>query len=146
MLHGAPVTSGVTEVSWTGGLLEDAHLEEFGMSVHVPDMPDEALVFPAIQECVEGETRWIEVATGDEEPEHPAPLLMLVGAEEEPPTPPSAAEATVTVSAGDDEHAHSDEELHEDEYGFSVATGAALVMGATGTILGLAALAAVRAR
>lgn len=149
MLHGAPVTSGVTEVAWEGGPLADAYLQEFGMSVHVPEAVGATLLFPVIQECEEGETAWIEeMVEGEEEPEHPAPFISLVAAAEQS----AAAEAAPTIVAAptehsdEAEHSHDESEPHVDDYGFSFITGAAFVMGAAGLILGLAALMAVRSR
>jgi uncharacterized protein YcnI len=140
MLNGSPVTSGVTEIAWEGGPLPDAYLQEFGVSVHVPAAVGATLMFPIIQECEEGETAWIEESVdGEEEPEHPAPAITLLAAEDTEAAEPEPMAPSVAT-----EHTHDESEPHVDDYGFSFITGAAFVMGAAGMILGLAALIAAR--
>ncbi|MBM3650836.1 MAG: YcnI family protein [Alphaproteobacteria bacterium] len=77
--HGKMITEGVTEVSWTGRLL-DEHYDEFVMRVKLPNKPGEKLYFKAIQECEKGVHRWIEIPaagkSGDDYKE-PAPQLTL---------------------------------------------------------------------
>jgi uncharacterized protein YcnI len=65
-LRGAPVSEGVTEISWSGGKLPDAHYDEF---VFVGVLAEElggtpAIYFPVVQECEKGVHRWIEIPTG----------------------------------------------------------------------------------
>jgi uncharacterized protein YcnI len=59
-LHGKEVTEGVVEVSWSGGPLDDAYMDEFGMSVKLPDSLGARLVFPTIQTCKKGQSEWVE--------------------------------------------------------------------------------------
>jgi len=56
------LTSGVTEIAWTGGSLPDAWYDEFVFRGRLPDLPDGSMLwFPVVQECAEGAHRWIEV-------------------------------------------------------------------------------------
>ena len=71
-LRGAPVTEGVTEISWSGGKLLDAHYDEF---VFIGVIAEElgggqTIYFPVVQECEKGVHRWIEVPAG--KPSHGA--------------------------------------------------------------------------
>lgn len=71
-LRGAPVTEGVTEISWSGGKLLDAHYDEF---VFVGTIAGElgggqTIYFPVVQECEKGVHRWIEVPTGKHSHSH----------------------------------------------------------------------------
>lgn len=76
--HGSFSTR-VTEVSWSGGSLEDAHYDEFVLRMRMPDAAGTTVYFPVVQECAEGVHRWIEIPTdgGGELPE-PAPAIRLV--------------------------------------------------------------------
>jgi len=86
MLRGAPVTEGVTEISWSGGKLADAHYDEF---VFVGVIAEElgggqTIYFPVVQECEKGVHRWIEIPTGKHSQGHgegssePAAALRLL--------------------------------------------------------------------
>lgn len=87
--HGETITTGVREVTWSGGPLDPHHLGVFGLSVRFVGEPGDVVPFKVVQRCREGENAWIEVAEpGGDEPEHPAP--------------------TVTLVAGEDDHGHAD--------------------------------------
>ncbi|HEY4319369.1 MAG TPA: DUF1775 domain-containing protein [Herbaspirillum sp.] len=75
-LHGAQVTSGVREVSWSGKL-PDAYFDEFVFQAYLtPDMPAGRVVyFPVVQECEKGVERWIDLKQPSDKP---APHLTLV--------------------------------------------------------------------
>jgi uncharacterized protein YcnI len=80
-------------ITWSGGRIESGQFQEFEISVG--PLPDEAgeLVFKALQTYDDGEVvRWIETATGDDEPERPAPVLQLV-----------APEATTPIASTDED-------------------------------------------
>jgi periplasmic copper chaperone A len=69
----------VAEVAWVGGNLPDNNFQEFGLSFRITDEAPEVLWFPTIQECEEGEHRWIEIpATVDEwgDLDEPAPYVI----------------------------------------------------------------------
>lgn len=79
MSHGKEVTEAVTEVSWTGGPLPDEHMEEFGLSVKLPEAEGD-LLFPVLQKCKKGESDWADKPTS-EHVKHghslPAPVVKL---------------------------------------------------------------------
>lgn len=101
---GGEYTERQAVVTWEGGPLAHDQLEEFGLSVKLPDTPGETILFPTIQTCDNGETaEWIEpTVEGEEEPESPAPAITLTestggghggGEEEEPAEAEAEAEA-----------------------------------------------------
>jgi uncharacterized protein YcnI len=103
--HGGEYTERDAVVTWEGGPLDHGQLEEFGLSVKLPDTPGETIYFPTIQTCDNGETNdWIEIPEeGEDEPERPAPAIALTDAEgdtETAVTTPVAA--TNPADAGDD--------------------------------------------
>jgi periplasmic copper chaperone A len=78
--HGGQITDRVGSISWEGGPLATDQLEEFGLSVRMPDLPGETLYFPVVQTCQSGEElAWIQIPAGDEDGEldHPAPAIRL---------------------------------------------------------------------
>jgi uncharacterized protein YcnI len=153
-LHGQEITEGVAEVVWRGGPLDDGHLQEFGMSVKLPDGEGETLYFPAIQECPGGgEARWIQVpADGEdaEELEEPAPALTLVassgghGDKEQPAEADETATENEAVDGGETATSvsGSDTDLAaaQTDPATSPLVWVALVAGLAGTILGGIAL------
>jgi periplasmic copper chaperone A len=88
-LRGAKVTEGVTEISWSGGKLADAHYDEFVFMSALAEELDagKIIYFPVVQECEKGIHRWIEIPKegahaggqghGEGSPE-PAPGLRLL--------------------------------------------------------------------
>jgi len=82
-LYGAEVTSGATEISWSGGALPDNEYDEFVVRGTLADSlkPGETLYFPVLQNCGDKEEAWIAIpAAGQPEPETPAPGLKLTPA------------------------------------------------------------------
>ncbi|MGO3133373.1 MAG: YcnI family copper-binding membrane protein [Alcaligenes sp.] len=82
---GAKVSSGVQEVVWAGGPLQDEHYDEFVFISYLSDelKPGSTLYFPVIQECEQGVERWIDQATANkkEAADHsdaPAPSVQLL--------------------------------------------------------------------
>lgn len=83
MLHGKEVTESVSEITWTGGPLSDDHMDEFGVSLKLPEKPTDRLIFPILQTCKKGSIHWAEVAKGEHAhhgPQFPAPYLVLESA------------------------------------------------------------------
>ena len=80
--HGGEYTERVDTVVWEGGPLANDQLEEFGMSVKLPDTVGETIHFPTVQTCDDGETaEWIQIAAeGEDEPDSPAPAIALTEA------------------------------------------------------------------
>ena len=85
-LRGTPVTEGVTEISWSGGKLLDAHYDEFVFTGTIAEelTGGQTIHFPVVQECETGVHRWIEIPTGQHSHGHgagssePAPALRLL--------------------------------------------------------------------
>jgi uncharacterized protein len=83
-LHGEQIDEAVSKVTWTatGKGIEPGYFQKFPLSLgQLPEDTDE-LVFKALQTYSNKEVvRWIEVPqSGQEEPEHPAPVLALSAA------------------------------------------------------------------
>lgn len=81
----ATVTEAVTAITWTstGDGVAPGEFDEFAFSGG--PLPDaESMSFDARQTYSDGEVvNWNEKQTGDEEPEHPAPVLMLAAASDD---------------------------------------------------------------
>lgn len=80
--YGREVSSGVTEIIWTGELL-DAHYDEFifRSTVAATVAPETVLYFPTVQECADGQRAWIEIpAEGQDRHDlkGPAPILNII--------------------------------------------------------------------
>ncbi len=129
--HGEQVTEGVRQVIWTGGPLAAEQLEQFPLSVALSGEPGDQVEFKVVQGCVGGvETAWIQAPTADgEEPDHPAPTIELVEAEDGHGHA-SENEQAETASASSPEDGDSGD-------GLAIA---ALVVGALGLLAGGAAL------
>jgi uncharacterized protein YcnI len=81
--HGAKLSEGVTEISFTGGNLPDAYYDEFVFTGFLAGDLEagKVLYVPVVQECEKGVHRWIEIpAAGKSSGEYPepAPALKLV--------------------------------------------------------------------
>ncbi|MEE4546165.1 YcnI family protein [Streptomyces sp. V4-01] len=133
------ITEAVSEVSWTGGRIRPGQYQDF--DVAFGQLPDDtgSLEFKALQTYSDGTVvRWIDQAQpGQDEPEHPAPVLTLTAAgtpSPEPATPaaPSTPAATADSASGSDSAAR----------GLGIA---ALVVAALALAGALAALARSRA-
>lgn len=107
------ITEGVTEVAWTGGSLDDAHYDDFGLSMKLPDTPGETLYFPFIQECEEGENAWVNIPPSVEEwhdTEDPAPYITLTeGGGHGDGEEAGSDEAATTAGGGADDEAGGEE-------------------------------------
>lgn len=160
-MFGAAVTEGVTSVTWQGGSLSDAHMDQFGLSVFISGEEGEAVYFPVVQECADGEHRWIQIPeegeSGEELPE-PAPAVVLIAAGAGHGHGEEGAEgATEGAEAGADLSARLTElrtlvealEIAQGESepptdGTDPLTVVALVVGGLGLVSGVAALALAR--
>ncbi len=78
--HGVKIRDAVTEVTWTGGRLENAHFDEFVLSMRLPDKPGATLYFPMVQTCEKGLHDWTGIPAAGQKwgdlPE-PAPFITL---------------------------------------------------------------------
>jgi uncharacterized protein YcnI len=78
--HGAKLSEGVVEISFTGGNLPDAYYDEFVFTGFiVGDLePGTTLYVPVVQECEKGINRWIEIpADGKSSRDYPEPAPGL---------------------------------------------------------------------
>ncbi|MBA3448343.1 MAG: DUF1775 domain-containing protein [Pseudaminobacter sp.] len=84
-LHGEEVTSGVTEVVWSGGDLPDDFYDEFVVSGTLADVAEgQTLFFKATQICADGEVNWTEEPAEGQDShslEHPAPALKILASD-----------------------------------------------------------------
>ncbi len=129
--HGEEITEVVSKITWTGGVIQPGEFDEFEVSVGpLPEDTDQVL-FPTLQTYEGGEiVRWIdEPLPSGEEPEHPAPALTLVDAEDE-----HADEA----ASGDEA---SGEEQAADEGGVTVENAATQDDVDSANTLGIAGIA-----
>lgn len=140
-LHGETVTRGVKEVVWTAtetDPLPSDRLDLFGMSVKLPaGKAGDPVYFPTVQECVKGESAWIQIpraGESEDELESPAPAVTLTAASGGHGTAGETEDvALASASGGSDDDGPS--------------TGlviAALVLGGLGLLTGLAALVSSR--
>lgn len=79
--HGEAITEVPDTVTWTYSTpLPNAQLDQLGASIALPTEEGQ-LNFPLVQTCEKGSTSWTEIqAEGGDEPEHPAPSLMITAA------------------------------------------------------------------
>lgn len=141
--HGGQYTERVAEVVYTAHTpLPDDLRDAFELSLKLPDAAGETLAFPAVQECEEGETAWVQIPEdgGDaDELETPAPSFVLTAAQD------GGDDAEVEDASAD---AQADAAGDEDAAGTgpTALTWVALVLGAGGLVLGLLAFLRTRAR
>jgi uncharacterized protein YcnI len=77
--HGNTVTTGVLQVTWSGGNLPDSQFDTFNILLGMPNSPGKTVYFPTVQRCAKGVIRWIQIPKkGQPEPESPAPGVTLV--------------------------------------------------------------------
>ncbi|WP_350348288.1 YcnI family protein [Agromyces sp. G08B096] len=82
--HGANLVDRDAQVVYTAVTPLPSDLRDvIELSFQLPaDAAGETLAFPVLQECAEGSTDWSELAEeGEEEPEHPAPSIVVTAAE-----------------------------------------------------------------
>jgi uncharacterized protein YcnI len=82
-LHGATITEGVREVTWSGGRLADDNYDEFVLATYLTGSlkPNTTLYFPVVQECEQGTSRWIEIPQDGKsahDSKSPAPGVKLI--------------------------------------------------------------------
>lgn len=82
--HGKTISKDVREVSWSEGLLPDAHYDEFSVQVKLPDTPGN-LYFKVTQLCEQGRWDWVEIpkeGQSKKDLKAPAPMLDVQGKQE----------------------------------------------------------------
>ncbi|GAB3164276.1 hypothetical protein GCM10027059_20090 [Myceligenerans halotolerans] len=148
--HGGEYTERVAEVVYTAKTpLPDDLRDAFELSLKLPEAEGETLVFPAVQECEEGEIAWVQVPEEGEDAhvlDFPAPSFVLTAAEgDDHGESMSDDEAdTEDVSAASENSASAASTASDTETGTPALTWVALALGAGGLVLGL--LAFLRSR
>ncbi|MCX4856163.1 YcnI family protein [Streptomyces canus] len=124
------ITDAVSEVTWTGGKIDPGHYEDFNVAFgQLPEDTDQ-LTFKTLQTYSDGKTvRWIEEASGGEEPENPAPVLKLAAKAAEESSDAAASTASSKSSASSESKASASD---------STARG----LGVAGLVVGVLGLAA----
>ncbi len=78
--YGQSITEDVREIIWSAGNLPDDFYDEFVFRAKVAGEPGQTLYLKTIQECAQGEHRWIEIPKAGQdrhELEQPAPALEV---------------------------------------------------------------------
>ncbi|MFG2515026.1 YcnI family protein [Streptomyces sp. NPDC048584] len=143
-MHGKKIDEAVSKVTWTakGDGIEPGFFQKFPVSVGtLPEDADE-LVFKALQTYSNKEVvRWIEVPQeGQEEPEHPAPVLALSEATEDGHSHGAAADKDAEDTAGA-ENASAETSASADEGDSGGTDTTARVLGVVGIVVGAAGVA-----
>ena len=88
-------------VTFVGGPLPDEEEGTFSVTMTLPPTPDTTIYFPIVQRCEVGEIRWIAVPTDDagDEPEEPAPAMLLTGPVATTVAPPATTTPATTTPA-----------------------------------------------
>nr|WP_168504598.1 YcnI family protein [Streptomyces sp. S1D4-11]QIY93229.1 YcnI family protein [Streptomyces sp. S1D4-11] len=96
------ITEAVSEISWTGGKIGAGQYEDFNVAFgQLPDDADQ-LTFKTLQTYSDGKTvRWIEEASGGEEPENPAPVLKLTAKSAEGEGSSASTDSSATPKSSD---------------------------------------------
>lgn len=137
------VTERTTRVTYSAkSPLADGYRDTFELSVPLPTQPGETLVFPTVQTCEKGETRWTQVPKAgqtEDDLETPAPSMELTTAEEDE----GAAEVS---TSGDAAGAETEATGSEDDDGGEGMAWTALAVGVAGLAVGGTALTRTRTR
>ena len=76
--HGKVINTTVDAISWSGNTLLDEYFEDFGISMKLPDAPDNTdLYFKTIQDCQVGSIGWVQIPGQAGTLEYPAAKLTL---------------------------------------------------------------------
>jgi len=102
--HGATLTEGVREISWSGRLL-DEHFDEFVFSGFVAAnlKAGDSVYFPTIQECEKGSSAWTEIPAAGQSSHDlqlPAPAIRLAQAQGHGQAGAQQGASTRTFKAG----------------------------------------------
>lgn len=129
----------VDTVTWSGGTIEPGQFDTFSISVGPLPEDVDSLAFPAIQTYSSGEeVAWIEpTPASGEEPEHPAPTLVLVAGDD---GGHDSAATTTTAPSKAGESADAGDSASDDDGGSDGVAIAALVVAVLAAVLGGAAL------
>lgn len=129
----------ITEVAWVGGPLPDEHLQEFGVRLHIGEDAPEVVWLPTVQECEEGEHRWVGIPDSLDEwdqLEAPAPYVEAAFLRDDVDGAADSADLDDAAAAT----AEDDAGAAEDDAGGEELTVVALGAGLLGALLGAVAL------
>lgn len=103
--HGREITSGVTQLIWSGGELKDAHYDEFVFRARFTDGLEQGVktFIPIVQNCADGELSWSEIPAEGQDPhdlKRPAPGVMIKASADHHDGHHGAHD-TQTISVGD---------------------------------------------
>ena len=108
--HGRVEKEGARVIVWSGGALEDAHVDEFVFFARVaPEAAAKTVYLPVEQECANGRHAWTQIPAAGADArglKSPAPRLRLVAAQGE--GKPAAGH-----NHADHDHAHHDHAAHD---------------------------------
>jgi periplasmic copper chaperone A len=138
-VEGEELTEAVSSITWSGGSIGTGQFQRFVVSAGPLPEDADSLTFPAVQTYSDGEeVAWIEeTPPGGEEPERPAPVLELTGADVDGASAATDEPTATTTAAG--------EASAQDDADAAKALGiVAIVVGAVGLLVALAALLARR--
>lgn len=75
--HGRRVVEDVTQVTWSGGKLANAHFDEFSLLARLPEAAGK-LYFKVIQICEQGRNEWVQIPeAGKSAHDYPLPAAVL---------------------------------------------------------------------
>lgn len=144
-LFGNPVTEVVDTIRWTGGSVSPDQFDTFTFRAGPFPEDVDALPMPAVQVYDSGEeVAWIEVAEGDEDLEHPAPVLTIAAATNGGDA--GAHGITDQPETDDTEAETAAREENDEENGTDVLTVIALVVAVIAAGLAGAAFVTTRQR
>lgn len=76
--HGNTIDTVTTQITWSGNTLADAHFDEFGLTMKLPEQAG-PLAFPVTQKCITKSTKWHDVGdTAHGHHAHPAPVITVL--------------------------------------------------------------------
>lgn len=142
-LHGKSITEAVSRVTWTATDegIEPGYFQKFPLSLGQLPEDTDALVLKTLQTYSDKEVvRWIEPpVAGQEEPEHPAPVLRLSAASEDEHGGPAGATAPAAEASSSKDHGSGTvKEAGDDDSGTELWLAVAgIVLGAAGLVTAL---------
>lgn len=95
------ITEGVTQVTWSGGSLEDLHTDVFQIRATVYGDEGDRVFFPVVQRCGSLEHAWIEIPTDGSDGhglDEPAPSLVIAGDTDGGPSSGANTQSNVAIA------------------------------------------------
>jgi len=141
-------------ITWTGGPQPHDQPLDVPVEMTFPDTPGATLLFPLVQTCEQGETRWVDPPNPDgSEPEDPAPLVEVTasaagGASTTASVATTGTTAAATTAAGSTTAATAPgtTAIASDDSSDNTAAVIAVVVIAVGAVGGVGAFLLFRSR